>query len=60
MLGTTLLRGADEAHLTRAGKLVSRALVAGLVGIALNPQITLWGLTELKMEILVPPSSSSA
>ena len=52
VLGTTVLRGADEARLTRAGKLVSWVLVAALVGVALNPRITLWGLTELKMEIL--------
>ena len=52
VLGTTVLRGADEARLTRAGKLVSWVLVAALVGIALDPRITLWGLTELKMEIL--------
>ncbi len=52
VLGTTVLRGAGEARLTRTGKRVSWVLVAGLVGIALNPGITLWGLTELKMEIL--------
>ena len=52
VLGTTVLRGADEARLTRTGKTVSWVLVAGLVAIALNPRTTLWGLTELKMEIL--------
>ena len=52
VLGTTVLRGADEASLTRTGKTVSWVLVAGLVAIALNPRTTLWGLTELKMEIL--------
>ena len=52
VLGTTILRGADEARLTQAGKFLSWGLVAGLVGIALVPRITLWGLTELKMEIL--------
>ena len=52
VLGTTVLRGAGEARLTRAGKLVSWALVAGLVGVALDPRLTLWGLTELKMEML--------
>ncbi len=52
VLGATLLRGADEERLTRMGKRVSWVLVAGLVMIALNPRITLWGLTELKMEIL--------
>ena len=52
VLGTTVLQGASEARLTRAGKRVSWVLVAGLVAIALNPRLTLWGLTELKMEIL--------
>jgi len=52
ILGKTVLAGAEEARLTRTGKLVSWVLVATLVGIALNPRITLWGLTELKMEIL--------
>ena len=52
VLGTTVLRGADEARLTQAGKTLSWVLVAVLVGIALVPRITLWGLTELKMEIL--------
>ena len=52
VLGTTVLRGANEARLTRTGKTLSWVLVAGLVGLALNPRLTLWGLTELKMEIL--------
>ena len=52
VLGTTVLRGATEARLTQVGKMVSWALVAVLVGIALNPGLSLWGLTELKMEIL--------
>ena len=52
VLGTTVLRGADEARLTRTGKTLSWVLVAILAGIALHPRITLWGLTELKMEIL--------
>ena len=52
VLGTTVLRDADEARLTRAGKTLSWVLVAGLVAIALDPRFTLWGLTEVKMEIL--------
>jgi SSS family solute:Na+ symporter/sodium/pantothenate symporter len=52
-LGKTLLRDAPEARLTRAGKAISWAIVGALVVIALVPRITLWGLTELKMEILV-------
>ena len=52
VLAKTFLRGANEARLTRAGKTLSWVLVSGLVIIALNPRLTLWGLTELKMEIL--------
>ena len=52
VLGTTILRGAGEARLTRAGKRLSWVLIAGLVAVALEPRVTLWGLTELKMEIL--------
>ena len=52
VLANTFLRGANEARLTRAGKTLSWVLVSGLVIIALNPRLTLWGLTELKMEIL--------
>lgn len=52
VLGTTLLRGASEERLTRVGKRLSWGIVIVLVLIALNPRITLWGLTEIKMEIL--------
>ncbi|MGQ0734023.1 MAG: sodium:solute symporter family transporter [Acidobacteriota bacterium] len=53
VLGKTVLRGAPSARLTHAGKTLSWGIVAVLVGIALVPRITLWGLTELKMEMLV-------
>ena len=52
IVGATLLRGASEERLTRAGKRLSWAVVAVLVVIALSPRVTLWGLTEIKMEIL--------
>ena len=52
VLGQTLLRGASEARLTRVGKQLSWAVVAVLVVLALAPRTTLWGLTEIKMEIL--------
>jgi SSS family solute:Na+ symporter len=52
-MGKTLLKGAPDARLTRAGKVSSWAIVAALVGIALVPRVTLWGLIELKMEILI-------
>ena len=52
VVGTTLLDGASEERLTRVGKLLSWVVVAVLVVIALSPRVTLWGLTEIKMEIL--------
>ena len=52
VVGVTLLKGASEERLTRAGKRLSWLVVAVLVVIALAPRVTLWGLTEIKMEIL--------
>ena len=52
VLGKTVLEGADEARLTRTGKALSWAVMAGLVGVALVPRLTLWGLAELKNELL--------
>ena len=52
VIGTTLLRGASQQRLTRIGKRLSWVIVCVLVGIALSPRVTLWGLTEIKMEIL--------
>lgn len=52
VIGKTVLKGAAESRLTAAGKLVSWAIVAVLVGIAVVPRTTLWGLIELKMELL--------
>ncbi len=46
-------READEARLTRLGKLFSLLIMAALVSLALTPRISLWGLLELKMELLV-------
>jgi SSS family solute:Na+ symporter/sodium/pantothenate symporter len=55
-LGKTVLRHAPEERLTQAGKALSWAIIAILVTIALVPRITLWGLTEVKMDILVQVS----
>ena len=52
IVGTTLLRGASEERLTRVGKGLSWVIVGVLVFIALSPRVTLWVLTEIKMEIL--------
>jgi SSS family solute:Na+ symporter/sodium/pantothenate symporter len=54
--GKTILKRAPEERLTQIGKRLSWAIMAILVTIALAPRITLWGLTELKMEILAQVS----
>jgi len=53
ILGNSLMRGAGEEQLTRAGKRLSWLIMALLVWLAFSPRITLWGLIELKMELLV-------
>jgi SSS family solute:Na+ symporter/sodium/pantothenate symporter len=55
-LGKTLLIGAPEQRLTRIGKRISWVVMGLLTLVAFEPRITLWGLTELKMEILVQVS----
>ena len=52
VLGTTVLRNLDEGRLTQVGKWLSWLMMAAVAMVALVPRITLWGLTELKMEIL--------
>ena len=42
-----------EARLTVWGKRLSWIIMAILVAIALTPDLTLWGLIELKMEVLI-------
>lgn len=41
-----------EERVTRIGKAVSLAIMGILVAIAVTPRISLWGLLELKMELL--------
>ena len=55
-MGKRLLKDAPEETLTRIGKILSWAIMLVLVPIALSPRITLWGLIELKMEILAQVS----
>jgi SSS family transporter len=52
-LGKTWLRNAPEARLTRTGKILSWALTGFLAWLAISPRITLWGLIELKFELLI-------
>jgi Na+/proline symporter len=56
VVGRTVLKRASDARLTLTGKLASWVIVGVLVALALAPRITLWGLTELKMELLVQVS----
>lgn len=55
-LGRLVLRGASEERLTRAGKITSWLIVGVLVAVGFVPRITLWGLIELKMELLIQVS----
>jgi SSS family transporter len=55
-VGKHLLPAAPEAALTRLGKALSWGIMLVLVGVALTPRLTLWGLTELKMEVLAQVS----
>lgn len=56
LMGKTFLKGAQDERLTHAGKVASWVVVTMLVAIAVVPRITLWGLTELKMELLLQMS----
>lgn len=56
IFGKTLLRGASSERLTRLGKVVSWLVMLGLILFALSPRISLWGLIELKLEVLIQVS----
>ena len=53
ILGKSILKNKPEETLTRTGKFISWGIMIIMVLIALKPQITLWGLIELKMQILI-------
>ena len=53
ILGKTWLKGAPSQRLTLWGKALSWAVMAGLVAFAVSPRISLWGLIELKLEVLI-------
>ncbi len=53
ILGKTTMRDHPEEQLTKAGKIVSWIVMLLVVVVALQPRITLWGLIELKMQILI-------
>ena len=46
-------REAAEERITRIGKFTAIAVMAVLAGVAFTPRISLWGLLELKMDLLV-------
>ncbi len=52
-LGKTILREAKEDRLTATGKRLSWMIMGALALVAFSPRITLWGLIELKAEILI-------
>ncbi len=53
ILGKSIMKGVPEERLTRAGKIFSWIIMFVMVLIALQTKITLWGLIELKMQILI-------
>ena len=56
VLGCFRMGSLLEERLTAWGKRLSWAIMAILVLIALTPDLTLWGLIELKMEVLIQTS----
>lgn len=50
------LRNASSERLARIGKRVSWVVMLLLIAVAFEPRISLWGLTELKLEILLQVS----
>lgn len=53
ILGKSILKNSPEEKLTKIGKIISWSVMFLMVLVALQPQFTLWGLIELKMQILV-------
>lgn len=53
VLAKTWLTSASPQRLTTIGKRLSWLVMLGLIAVAYTPQISLWGLIELKLEILL-------
>jgi Na+/proline symporter len=53
ILGKSIIKNAPEEKITQIGKRFSWLIMFLMVLFALQPKITLWGLIELKMQILV-------
>jgi len=53
ILGKSILKNSSDQQLAKTGKLISWVIMFLIVLVALQPKITLWGLIELKMQIMV-------
>lgn len=53
ILGKVWLRNVSSERLARLGKGLSWVVMLGLMAFALSPRVSLWGLIELKLEILI-------
>ena len=53
ILGKSILKNSSDQQLAKTGKMISWAIMFLMVLVALQPKITLWGLIELKMQIMV-------
>ena len=53
ILGKSILKESTDVKLTQVGKIFSWIIMFIMVLVALQPSISLWGLIELKMQLLV-------
>ncbi len=53
IIGKSTSQHMESERLTALGKKISWIIMICMVAVALQPQITLWGLIELKMQILI-------
>ncbi len=53
ILGKSILKNSSDQQLAKTGKMISWVIMFLIVLVALQPKITLWGLIELKMQIMV-------
>lgn len=53
ILGKSVLKNSTDQQLAKTGKFISWIIMFLVVLVALQPKITLWGLIELKMQIMV-------
>jgi len=53
ILGKSILKNSTDEQLAKTGKIISWIIMFLVVLVALQPKITLWGLIELKMQIMI-------